>query len=345
MVEALVSELLQRKGELADQSVASIYFGGGTPSILSDLQVGRLLDQTFQNFAVQPTAEITLEANPDDLTPAKIKALAKAGINRLSIGVQSFDDAQLKRMNRAHTAQQADAAIKCAQDTGIENITADLIFALPGLSVDAYRADVVRLLQTGVQHLSAYGLTIEPRTVFHRWAATGKLHETDAVLFESHFRCTPEVAHSFGLEHYEVSNFGLPDYHSKHNTAYWKGHHYLGIGPSAHSYNGFSRRWNVANNPQYLKHIAAGQSYWESEELSLAAQCNEYIMTGLRTKWGVDTDVLRSFEAAGFGAQQLALLEGYVDRGWAKRDNSKYMLTIDGLLQVDTLTANLFVAS
>ncbi|MEN9639102.1 MAG: hypothetical protein RLZZ262_970 [Bacteroidota bacterium] len=345
MVDAMSVELLMRKIELAGQPIASIYFGGGTPSILSELQLGRLLDQVFRDFEVVQNAEITLEANPDDLTPTKIAALAKVGINRLSIGVQSFDDEQLRRMNRAHTSQQADAAIKCAQDKGIENITADLIFALPGLTVENYRNDVQRLLQTGVQHLSAYGLTIEPRTVFHRWATEGRIKESDAVLFEQHFRATPEIARTFGLEHYEVSNFGRPDFYSKHNTAYWKGHHYLGIGPSAHSYDGASRRWNISNNPQYLKKIAAGEAFWETEYLTDAAKCNEYLMTGLRTRWGVERKVLAGYADVGFGDEQFARLDEYVERGLAKLEEDRFVLTLDGLLQVDTLTADVFVAS
>ena len=344
MVDAMLRELAMRRGELNGQTIASIYFGGGTPSILSDAHLGRILEQTFRDFEIESHAEITLEANPDDLTATKIAALAQVGINRLSIGVQSFDDDQLWRMNRAHTAQQADAAIKCAQDKGIENITADLIFALPGLTVEAYRSDVVRLLQMGVQHLSAYGLTIEPRTVFHRWAAEGRIRESDAQLFEHHFRTTPEVAKSFGLDHYEVSNFGRPDFYSRHNSAYWKGHAYLGIGPSAHSYDGNARRWNVANNPQYLKKIAAGESYWESEQLTRAAQCNEYLMTGLRTIWGVEIAVLQGFADCGFGPEHWAKLEQYVDQGLAARKDSQIVLTLEGWLRADTLTADVFVS-
>jgi oxygen-independent coproporphyrinogen-3 oxidase len=343
MVQAMCKELKARSTYLEGQSISSVYFGGGTPSLLSDTHLQLLLDELQRYFVIERDAEITLEANPDDLHRQKIESLRAAGINRLSIGIQSFDETQLRRMNRAHTSKEAEFAVKCAQDKGIENITADLIFALPDLTVEAYTADLRRLLGMGVKHLSAYGLTVEPRTVFHKWSATGRIQEANAATFEAHFRTTPQVCQEFGLEHYEVSNFGLPHFYSRHNTAYWKGDHYVGIGPSAHSYDGLSRQWNIANNPQYLHKVATNEVHWDREVIDAKSACNEYLMTGLRTKWGIDLDYISKQTEWAFGDQQVALIHDFAQRGLATIDGQKMALTIDGLLQVDSLTAALFV--
>jgi len=343
MVQAMCKELKARSTYLEGQSISSVYFGGGTPSLLSDTHLQLLLDELQRYFVIESDAEITLEANPDDLHRQKIESLRAAGINRLSIGIQSFDEAQLRRMNRAHTSKEAEFAVKCAQDKGIENITADLIFALPDLTVEAYTADLRRLLGMGVKHLSAYGLTVEPRTVFHKWSTTGRIQEANAATFEAHFRTTPLVCQEFGLEHYEVSNFGLPDFYSRHNTAYWRGDHYVGIGPSAHSYDGLSRQWNIANNPQYLHKVATNEVHWEREVIDAKSACNEYLMTGLRTKWGIDLDYISKQTEWAFGDQQVTLIHDFAQRGLATIDGQKMALTIDGLLQVDSLTAALFV--
>jgi oxygen-independent coproporphyrinogen III oxidase len=343
MVQALRKELKARSEYLSGQSISSVYFGGGTPSLLSDTQLKLILDQIQELFVIDGDAEITLEANPDDLDRQKIDSLIASGVNRLSIGIQSFVEAQLRRMNRAHTSKEAEFAVKCAQDRGLENITADLIFALPDLTVEAYTADLRRLLGMGVKHLSAYGLTMEPRTVFHKWSATGRIQEANAATFEAHFRITPQVCMEYGLEHYEVSNFGMPHFYSRHNTAYWKGAHYVGIGPSAHSYNGTSRQWNIANNPQYLHKVETNEVHWEKEVIDAKAACNEYLMTGLRTKWGIDLDYLQQQTEWTFGDQQIALIHDFAQKGLATLSDRKMVLTMDGLLQVDSVTAALFV--
>jgi oxygen-independent coproporphyrinogen-3 oxidase len=343
MVQTMIEELQARVAYLNDAPVTSIYFGGGTPSLLKIEHLQRMMDNCFQRFRVTADVEVTLEANPDDLGPEKLKALRHAGVNRLSIGVQSLNDTILKQMNRAHRAADAEYAIKGAQDAGIENLTADLIFAIPGLTVDAWAEDVSTLLQMQIPHLSAYGLTIEPKTVLHRWLQAGTIKEVGAQEFEAHFRRTSEVASNFGLEQYEVSNFSKKNLHSRHNTAYWKGEHYLGIGPSAHSYDGASRQWNVANNPLYLRHWKAGEAIFEREVQTPAVACNEYLMTSLRTHWGLDLGLLKSKTEWMFGQEQVDVLNTYAERGWGAWQGERFVLNLDGWLQVDTLTAQLFV--
>jgi len=245
-------------------------------------------------------------------------------------------------MNRAHQAKDAEFAIKYAQDQGIENITADLMFALPDLTTENYANDLRRLLDMGVQHLSAYGLTIEPKTVFHKWSVTGKILEANSIVFEQHFRTTPIICAEYGLQHYEVSNFGKKDFFSRHNTAYWKGEHYLGIGPSAHSYDGRSRQWNVANNPQYMNALISGKIHWEREEIDHKVAMNEYLLTRLRTSWGIDINYLRNKTEWTFGDRQLNEIDQWISQGWANLEGDHLVLNTDGWLQVDTLTAALF---
>jgi oxygen-independent coproporphyrinogen III oxidase len=342
MVTQLCHEISTRANYLNGQSITSIYFGGGTPSLLSHHQLMQILESIFKVFQVDARAEITLEANPDDLHKRKLDELAATEINRLSIGVQSFDDKQLVRMNRAHQAKDAEFAIKYAQDQGIENITADLMFALPDLTTENYANDLRRLLDMGVQHLSAYGLTIEPKTVFHKWSVTGKILEANSIVFEQHFRTTPIICAEYGLQHYEVSNFGKKDFFSRHNTAYWKGEHYLGIGPSAHSYDGRSRQWNVANNPQYMNALISGKIHWEREEIDHKVAMNEYLLTRLRTSWGIDINYLRNKTEWTFGDRQLNEIDQWISQGWANLEGDHLVLNTDGWLQVDTLTAALF---
>ncbi|MCF6181626.1 radical SAM family heme chaperone HemW [Lutibacter sp.] len=286
MLQAILKELEIRKNELKNEKVETIYFGGGTPSILTSDELKAVFNVIYSNYDIVKNAEITLEANPDDLTTYKIKELAKLPINRLSIGIQSFFEEDLKFMNRAHTAEESKKCLIEAQKY-FDNITIDLIYGIPGMSLEKWKSNLKTAFDFGVPHISSYALTVEEKTALHHLIKKGKVSPLDEELALEHFNILVEETEKKGLVHYEISNFGKPDYFSKHNTAYWNGEKYMGIGPSAHSYNGKSRGWNVTNNAKYIKAILANKLPIEYEILSKENQFNEYVMTGLRTIWGV----------------------------------------------------------
>ncbi|MBT5403417.1 MAG: radical SAM family heme chaperone HemW, partial [Crocinitomicaceae bacterium] len=292
MIKSMVKEIDLRYN-FTDSPIETIYFGGGTPSILSSYDINTLLNKILETFHVVNEPEITFEANPDDLTLEKLKELKKAGINRLSIGIQSFHDDDLLLMNRAHSSQQASKCIKLAQQEGFNNISIDLIYGLPGLSSDNWLANIQNAIDLNVQHISAYCLTIEKKTVFYNWHESNKIILPDDQQTLDQFVALTDLLVSNGFEHYEISNFGKRGYYSKHNSNYWLQEKYLGIGPSAHSFNGQSRMWNVRNNNQYIKAIAEEKSFHEQETLTPRDQFNEYILTRLRTKWGINKAELK----------------------------------------------------
>lgn len=291
LVNALCKELLLRKGEL-NGTVETIYFGGGTPSLLSSEELQQIFEAIYSNYKISENPEITLEANPDDLTAARINELsnsrlpAGAGINRLSIGIQSFFEADLKLMNRAHNASEALESIKTAKQF-FKNISIDLIYGIPGMGLARWKQNLDTALNLQVPHLSCYALTVEPRTALNKFIETGKVQPVDEEVAKQHYELLLSETEKAGYENYEFSNFGKPGYHSRNNTAYWEGKPYLGIGPSAHSFDGKSRGWNVANNTKYIKSIEAGILPSEREFLSKQDRYNEYIMTALRTAKGV----------------------------------------------------------
>ena len=286
MLEALNVEMILRQEELADEPIETIYFGGGTPSVLSVNELQRLVDTVYQNYKVSYDPEISLEANPDDLTAAKILELAESPINRLSIGIQSFFDEDLVLMNRAHNAEEAINSLSMAT-RHFENITIDLIYGIPNMTNKRWKENLQKAFDLGVNHISSYALTVEPKTALDTFIRQGKYPKVSEETALAHFTMLVNETEKHGFIQYEISNFGKPEFFSKHNASYWQGKPYLGFGPSAHSFNNNIRSWNVSNNPSYIKSIQQGELPKESETLTKEDRFNEYVMTGLRTIWGV----------------------------------------------------------
>ncbi|WP_312341774.1 radical SAM family heme chaperone HemW [Chryseobacterium binzhouense] len=294
MIAAIKNEIRLRKDELQNKSLKSLYFGGGTPSILSADEINSLIDEILKYFSFAKDIEVTLEANPDDLDKNFLKALSGSPVNRLSIGTQSFFEEDLKLMNRAHDASQAESSIKRAQDFGFENLSIDLIYGSPTSNLEIWKQNLSKTIALEIPHISSYALTLEPKTALENWVAKGKVSTPKEEEQNHEFYYMKDFLKENGFEHYEISNFAKPGFHSKHNSAYWKYQEYLGIGPSAHSYNGNDgRSWNVANNQQYIKKLNSGLLAAETEILSQKDQFNEMIMIGLRTIWGVNINHLK----------------------------------------------------
>ena len=289
MVLALAKEIALRKNEFQDEIVKTIYFGGGTPSILEIADLRFLIDEVFKNYNVVENPEITVEANPDDLTEQRIIALSKNKVNRLSIGIQSFFEDDLKMMNRVHNSEEAKKCLEIATKY-FDNISIDLIYGVPEMSNEKWLQNVETALSFNVPHISSYALTVEPKTALHTFIQKGIIPQPDDEVAQKHFHLLVDQLEENGFIHYELSNFGKENYFSKNNSSYWLGKKYIGIGPSAHSYNGISRSWNVSNNMQYLKSIAENQLPSETEDLTQTDRYNEYVMTGLRTIWGISLD-------------------------------------------------------
>jgi oxygen-independent coproporphyrinogen-3 oxidase len=286
MIEAIQQELVMRKNEIQNEPVETIYFGGGTPSLLSVEEINAIIEAIFLHFEVVENPEITLEANPDDLSLLKIQMLASTKINRLSIGVQSFYEEDLRMMNRAHNAEEALQCLQWAKDY-FSNISIDLIYGIPEMSDERWQSNIQKALDLNVPHISSYALTVEPKTAFDHFIKKGIMQAPDDDLAQNHFHILVDMLENAGFVHYEISNFGLEGWFSKNNTAYWQGKKYLGIGPSAHSFDGQNRSWNVKNNALYIQKTNDGHLPSESETLTRTDLYNEYVMTGLRTIWGV----------------------------------------------------------
>jgi oxygen-independent coproporphyrinogen-3 oxidase len=289
MVLALAKEIQLRKDEFKDDVVETIYFGGGTPSILQIADLRLLIDAVYANYNVIDNPEITVEANPDDLTEERIIALSNNRINRLSIGIQSFFEDDLKLMNRAHNVEEAKRCLEIATQY-FDNITIDLIYGMPNMSNEKWLQNIETALSYNIPHISSYALTVEPKTALHKFIKQGIIPQLNDELAQEHFNLLVDKLEGNGFIHYELSNFGKENYFSKNNSSYWLGKKYLGIGPSAHSYDGSTRGWNISNNSLYLKSIAENQLPIETETLTKTDRYNEYIMTGLRTIWGVSLD-------------------------------------------------------
>lgn len=303
MVTALLREITLQKDYLAGETLESVYFGGGTPSLLEVTDISRIFETISTHFSIEKGAEITLEANPDDLSRAKIAGLRQTPVNRLSVGIQSFYEPHLRFLNRAHSAQEATNCIRSAQEAGLTNISIDLIYAISHPDHSVWEEDLQRASGLNVPHVSAYCLTIEPRTVFGSWLRKGKLPAPDEHFAAEQFEMLISHLEEHGYEQYEISNFAKPGWYARHNTNYWKNKKYLGIGPSAHSFNGAQRQFNVANNAQYLQAIGEGHLPCMVESLTPAESANEYVMTSLRTQWGCDTGYIR--QQYGFDLLQL----------------------------------------
>jgi oxygen-independent coproporphyrinogen-3 oxidase len=342
VLAAMHMELEQRRHELAGQSVETIYFGGGTPSILPVAAIDGLLQAIGRHYTLGNNLEVTLEANPDDLSPQHLADLKLAGINRLSIGIQSFHDADLRFMNRAHNATEALRCVAMAQDRGFADLSIDLIYGTPTMDDEAWAYNLQLALALGVPHLSAYSLTVEPRTALDSFISKGKLPPLDEAAAARQFQQLVQATVGQGYHHYEISNFALPGRYARHNTSYWTGAQYLGIGPAAHSYNGAARRWNVANNARYAKTVPAGETYYEEETLTPTNQYNEYLMTSLRTMWGVDMAAV-SQRFGNERRQQLQLqVQPYLSAGQLSLTDNQLLLTNAGKLLADGIISDLF---
>jgi oxygen-independent coproporphyrinogen-3 oxidase len=343
VVEAIAKEILLRKSYLQSSELSTIYFGGGTPSMLNEKELQILMDVIRENFVVRQDAEITLEANPDDLNSEKLSQLKTAGINRLSIGLQSFHEPHLRFLNRVHTSIEAENCVKYAQDAGIENISIDLIYAIPAENHSILESDIAKAFELNVSHISAYCLTIEPKTTFGNWLKNHKLKPIDEEFAAQQFEILITSLESHGYEQYEISNFARNEHYSLHNTSYWQQKPYLGVGPSAHSYNGFSRENNIANNAKYLAAIDSDIIPANYEKLSAADQTNEYLLTGLRTKWGCNMSKLSALSGSEFQSQSYDILKSLTEKGWIFESNNTLFLTRAGKLFADRVSSDLFI--
>jgi oxygen-independent coproporphyrinogen-3 oxidase len=340
MVSALAKEMALQKNYLGGEALETIYFGGGTPSLLSKNNIEELVEAAHHIFQVVNNPEITLEANPDDLTSKKLEELKSAGVNRLSIGIQSFNNPVLRFFNRAHTAAQAEESVRTAQIMGFNNISVDLIYGVPGQTLDELKDDVSKFLQLTPQHISAYSLTVEANTVFGHRLKNGEFSTISESSSAEQFEYLMKEFSGAGYDQYEISNFCKPGFQSKHNTSYWQQKKYLGVGPSAHSYNGNSRQWNVSNNHLYLKSILNDRVPFEQEVLTHSNQINEYFFTTLRTRRGTDLKYLK--KKFGFVPAQ-PKIEVMQQQGLITVENEVISLTQKGKLLADKIALEFFI--
>ncbi|MGK0369525.1 MAG: oxygen-independent coproporphyrinogen-3 oxidase [Bacteroidia bacterium] len=343
VVASLIKELKERKNFIGQEEVKTIYFGGGTPSVLSAGNISEILKEVYAQYTVNDNAEITFECNPDDLSKEYLKGLKECGVNRLSIGIQSLNDESLTWMNRSHNVTQALQAIDSAAALGFRDMTIDLIYGIPMLTEDEWRQTLKRALAMPINHLSAYSLTLEENTPYNKLVQQKKYKKPNDDDASRHFEILLEEIKLAGWEHYEVSNFCKAGNYSKHNTAYWQNVKYLGIGPSAHSFDGKSRHWNVRSNKEYIQKIQAGESVSESEELSTKDIVNEALLTGLRTKWGVNlAEVKEQYEYDIAATNQNQIME-WQQKDWLEMKDGVLRLRADGFLFADYIASELFV--
>ncbi len=341
LLDAISKELRLQKDYLAGETIETIYFGGGTPSLLTGDEINKLIGTITNLHLVAANAEITIEANPDDLSAEKLRSLRQTHINRLSIGIQSFFDDDLKWMNRVHLADEAESSVKRAQDTGFESITADLIYGYPLLTDQKWKSNIQKMFELDVPHISAYSMTVEPRTALASFIKTKKQPAMNDEQSAAQFILLMDAMKSHGFEHYEISNFCKPGHYSRHNSNYWAGVKYLGVGPSAHSYNGETRQWNVANNSKYIQSLAKSEIPAEVEVLTETNRLNEYIMTSLRTMWGLDLNKLEQI-APGSSTELLKAAQTAFEREWITQSEKIIVLTQNGKLYADSIAADLF---
>jgi len=336
-IDALLNEATLRKEYLENEPVSTIYLGGGTPSVFSVKDLGTILNHIHKEFRVTDDCEMTIELNPDDVQPAYLEGLRNHNINRISLGIQSWRDSDLKMLNRRHDSAQAVTALKDTLNAGFENVTIDLIYGIPGMSQKDWESNLDFSFSFGIKHLSAYHLTFEPGTVFGKMLMKGTISEIDENDSAAQFNILIQKAESAGFVQYEISNFGKPGYFSIHNSNYWKQVKYLGLGPSAHSFNGYSRQWNIRDLKGYIKCVNTGKSFFESEELDIKKRFNEYIMTSLRTMWGIDLEyVEKMFEKEGY--DYVVNLSGkFRNYGLMKLEKNSLVLTNQGKLISDNI--------
>ncbi len=340
-VDVLCKEMLQRQSYLEGMRIDTVYIGGGTPSLLEEAHVSQLSATWNSCFEVAADAEITLEANPDDISPEYVQMLRRYSVNRISLGVQSFHEDTLRLLNRRHTARQTMKAVAACRDAGIHNISLDLIYGLPGETVEQWELNIEQALQLRPEHLSAYLLTYEEGTRLYAMRESGKIREMNE---EDALRCYSILTKRLkeaGYEHYEISNFALPGYRSKHNSSYWKGISYLGCGPSAHSYNGYSREWNTSSLTYYINSVKEGTPFREKEELDLRTRYNDYIITRLRTREGMDLEEL----STSFGDEWVEYVRNnitpWLDKGTVKQQGYLLSLSEEGVFLSDAVMSDL----
>ncbi len=340
--DALLNEAKAKREYLADEKMQTIYFGGGTPSILGAQTIRGILDGLRGLFPVDAQAEITLEANPDDMNPRYLSALASTGVNRLSIGVQSFRNDDLSYLHRVHSGDDAIRAVHAAREAGFDNLTIDLIYGIPTLDDEAWKHNLDVFLSLGLNHLSAYALTVEPRTALDHLIANRKLKPVDELQTARQFEMLVNITERSGFIHYEISNFARPGHYSRHNSLYWLGGHYIGLGPSAHSFNGYSRQWNVSRLDQYIQGSATAGVVLEKEVLSLEQQYNEYVMTSIRTSWGIDLEHIKAVFGEKMALYCLQTAEEFIRHGKVELRGNRLFLTMKGKLFADGIASAMF---
>ena len=343
LVRAISSEIALQKNYLNGESLETIYVGGGTPSILLDEELDQILNAVHANFSIAESREITLEGNPDDLTKEKLDYLFRAGINRLSVGIQTFDNAILKSLNRAHDNLMARGCIDDAKNSGFKNISIDLIYAIPGRSDEDWEKDIIEAIALSPQHISSYSLTIEEKTVFGKWTKQGKMKPVDDDVAARQLALLIDILERSNYEQYEVSNFSKPGFQSRHNSNYWKNRIYLGVGPSAHSYNGESRQYNVSNNSMYLRSIQQEKVPSTVEVLSRQDKINEYLLTSLRTSWGADLKILREEYSWDIINKNWDYVQSLQTKGLIEIEDNILRLTRQGRFLADKIASDLFV--
>lgn len=338
-IDAISREITYRKDYTGTETVNTLYFGGGTPSVLSPAELGKIVDLTRAAFTIDNESEITLEVNPDDISPEYLKEIRGTGINRISMGVQSWNDKIIHMLNRRHNASQAEEALDNIFNAGFSNVTIDLIYGIPGLSQEEWRKSLIKTFSKPVTHLSAYHLTIEPGTVFGKMKERGILTEIEEEESAAQFGLLTELAAEAGFIHYEISNFGKPGFFSVHNTNYWKQVPYLGLGPSAHSFNRYSRQWNLSDVKKYIKYAGTEKAEGGREELDIKTRFNEYIMTSLRTMWGIDLEYTeRNFEKEGYD-YVVNIASKYISYGMMRQEKNTLVLTDQGIMISDNIIA------
>ena len=342
LCQAIAKEINLQHSYLDNEPIHTLYFGGGTPSLLSGEELNIIFESVHSHFVVDDDAEVTMEVNPDDLTTDKLKELKNFGVNRLSVGIQSFNNPTLTFFNRAHSGEQAIESIHRARTAGFDNISIDLIYSVPGQAEDIWKKDIEQAVALQPEHISSYSLTIEEKTAFGKWQKTGRIKPLDENKAVADFEVLMDMLNSSGYEHYEISNFSKPGFHSKHNSSYWRQRKYLGLGPSAHSYNGKTRQFNVANNSHYINAIIKGEVPFEIEQLSRENKINEYIITTLRTKWGCDLSYLE--KNFGYSIFETPILQKLLVQELIVLNKTIMTLTKKGKMLADQVAIELFVS-
>jgi len=342
-LQSLHHEIQLQKNYLCGEPVSTLYFGGGTPSVLTISELSGILTDFENHFPIMNGTEVTLEANPDDLNLDYLKELRQIGFNRLSMGIQSFSDKDLKQMNRRHSAVQAVHSVYEAVEAGFSDISIDLIYGLPGLTMKQWEKNLKQAVSLPVNHISAYHLTYHEGTKFYDWLKTGQLRELPEDESLAQFETLIDITNQAGFEQYEISNFAQNKAYSKHNSSYWNGSKYLGLGPSAHSYNGISRQWNVASLEKYIKAIAAGETHFEREELTQTDKLNDYLITRLRTRWGISLNYISENFGEEFGRQVFHSAQTFISTGHLLQNGDIISLTRQGIMISDKIMLALVV--